>query len=56
MRLYDVNRDNFGFQTVSANETLNVKQILSQPPIWNGEDLSSSDILKLCDEMIDMVT
>lgn len=56
VRLYDVDRDIFGFQTVSANEKLNVKQILSQPPIWNGEDLSSSDILKLCDEMIDMVT
>ena len=55
-RLYDCNRDIYTFQNTSESYYINVKKALSAPPVWKGNELTPSEIMDLCDALIDTVT
>ena len=56
VRLYDCQREAFTFQNTRVGNRLNVSQVLRSQPIWDGRDLTSMDVLDLCDQFIDQVT
>lgn len=55
VRLYDCNRDIFGFVKEKVEVDLTVRDILNTPPVWQGEELTSLNVFDLCDQMINLV-
>ena len=55
VRLYDCNREAYAFQNTDIDNTLDIKAIMNSKPVWNGNELTSSDVLKICDEFVDVV-
>ena len=55
VRLYDCNREAYAFQNTDVGNTLNVEEILKSQPVWHGQELSSLDVLDICDKFVNEV-
>lgn len=54
-RLYDTEEDAFFFSYEKEYKRLEIDKILKGEKLWNGEDLSTEDVFKLCDQFVDRV-
>lgn len=54
-RFYDTEEDAFLFGYEKTTKNINIKETLDGPKVWNGEDMSTEEMLSICDRLIEQV-